>query len=151
MKLEKYLKILAIPHVRLVLAKIKHSKYKCESFWYHVRSLYKGLVRLAFIDYNYSLDMFPKLVSIILKRLKNDRKEIDMIIYSRIEERKLTKIIYHFQIYYLTHIQFSDKDGILKNKPIGDFDMEDYILVLIDQVILWQVTKLITHLLCRQY
>ena len=63
-----------------------------------IRSLYKRLVRLASINYNYSLDMFSNLISTILKRLKNDRKEIDMIIYSEIEEKKLTKIIYPCQI-----------------------------------------------------
>ena len=94
-----------------------------------IRSLYKGLVRLASIDYNYSLDIFPKLVSTTLKELTNDRKNLDMIIYSGIEERRLTKIIYPFQIYYLIHTQFLDKDGILKDKPIEDFDIEDYILL----------------------
>ena len=94
-----------------------------------IRSLYKGLIRLASIDYNYTLDMFPKMVSTILGELRDDKKKIDMIIYSRIEEKKLTKTIYSFQIYYLMHTQFSDKDGILKDKPVEDFDIEDYILV----------------------
>ena len=68
-----------------------------------IRSLYKRLVRLASIDYNYSLDMFSKLVSTILKELRDDKEKIDMLIYSEIEEKKITKIIYLFQIYYLTY------------------------------------------------
>ena len=65
-----------------------------------IRSLNKGLIRIASIDYNYPLDMFPKLVSTILRKLKDDRNKIDMIIYSGIEERNLTEVVYPFQIYY---------------------------------------------------
>ena len=38
------------------------------------------------------------------------------------------------------HTQFSDKDGILKDKPIRDFDIEDYTLVnYID--VYWEATR----------
>ena len=79
-----------------------------------IRSLHKGLVKLASVDYNYPLDIFPKIVSIILEELRSDREEISMIIFSGIEERRIAEIIYPFQIYYLTHT-ISRKRWYLKN------------------------------------
>ena len=52
-----------------------------------IRSLYKGLVRLTSINYNYSLDMFSNLVSAILKETQKWLEKTDMIIYSEIEEK----------------------------------------------------------------
>ena len=40
-----------------------------------IRALHKGLIKLASVNCNYSFDMFPKIVFVILEQLKKIEKK----------------------------------------------------------------------------
>ena len=89
------------------------------------------------------MEIFSSVVTSILKQLAKTRIEIKIIIYSGIEERKLGRTIYPFQIYYLTHIQRANILRTNQNKSIKNienFDIEEYILInYID--VFWEAKK----------
>ena len=105
-----------------------------------IRALYKGLVRKVIINYSYPMDIFPDVVSTILKQARKGRRKLDILICGRIEEREIEKIIYSFQIYYKTLLserkteyvpkcnQFKFINGIEVEEFIEKTDMEHYIL-----------------------
>ena len=79
--------------------------------------------------------MFSKIVSAILEQLKQDRKKIDMVIYSETEKRQIGEIIYPLQIYHLT--QFSEWDwdpfsaNLIRDNPlrfIEEYNKDEYII-----------------------
>ena len=57
---------------------------------------------MATIDYFGPIDLFPKVVFAVLVRAKEGRKWLKLRIYSGIEEKKIAKIVYPFQIYDIT-------------------------------------------------
>ena len=82
--LEWYWPILIIPNINIKATQTM------------IRALYKGLVRKVTINCSYPMDIFSDVVFTILKQAQKDRKKLDILTSSSIEEKKIKKIIYPF-------------------------------------------------------